>query len=117
MTENTGFVIVTTTVDSETQAKTLAARIVEERLAACVQYTPIRSTYRWKGAVESAEEYLLFAKTRASLGEKLIGFIRKVHSYEVPEIIVTPVIAGCKIYLDWIEAETKIADDGPRIAE
>lgn len=106
MTQETDFAVVSTTVDSEAGAKKLAGEIVERRLAACVQYAPVQSIYRWKGAVESASEYLLLVKTRAPLVEKLIAFIRKVHSYEVPEIIVTPVTGGFGEYLDWIVSET-----------
>ena len=100
-----------TAVGSEAEAKKVAGRIVEERLAACVQYTPIQSTYRWKGAVESASEYLLMAKTRASLAGELTALIEKVHSYEVPEIIVTPITGGSEKYLEWIMEETKKAQD------
>lgn len=107
MKEGTEFVVVSTTVDSEAAAKELAGRIVREKLAACVQYTRIQSTYRWKGAVESASEYLLLAKTRASLADRLIDFIRRAHSYDVPEIIVTPITGGFEGYLDWIISETR----------
>ena len=105
------FVVVSTTAGSEPEAKDLARRIINERLAACVQYTPIQSTYRWKGAVESASEYLLLAKTRASLADELIACIRNVHSYEVPEIIVTPISGGFEKYLDWVKAETRTSNN------
>ena len=100
------FVALTTTVDSRRRAQTLARQLVTGRLAACVQTVPIRSVYRWKGAVESAAEYLLIAKTRAVLVKALVGFIRGVHPYEVPEIVVTPITGGLKDYLAWIDAET-----------
>ena len=86
----------------------MAGRLIQERLAACVQRTPIHSTYRWKDAVESAQEYLLAAKTRASLVDEIIDFIKKAHSYEVPEIVVTPIIAGFQGYLNWGEQETRV---------
>ena len=100
------FVVVTTTVDSEDAAKSLSAGIVDSRLAACVQYTPINSVYRWKGAVESAAEYLLLAKTRSDLADDLVAFIRSNHSYELPEIVVLPIAGGLPAYLDWIADET-----------
>jgi len=107
MTQKINFVMVSTTVDNEALARELADAIVASRLAACVQYTSVFSTYRWQGAVERADEYLLLAKTRASLADQLSAFIKEHHSYEVPEIIVTPIIGGFKAYLDWISSETE----------
>lgn len=101
-----GFVIVTTAIDSEAEAKRLASLIIEAALAACVQYMPIHSVYRWKGRVESAGEYLLQAKTTRSVSEQLMDFIRKNHTYELPEIIITRMDGGLQSYLEWIEKET-----------
>lgn len=100
------FVVVQTTVDGEDKAQDLARRLVEERLAACVQYTSIRSVYRWEGAVESAQEFLLQAKTRADLAGRLTERIQALHDYEVPEIVAIPIVYGSKAYLDWIAKET-----------
>jgi len=100
-----GFVVVTTTIDRRASAEKLARQIVDKRLAACVQYTTIHSVYRWKGSVESTGELLLIAKTRASLARALTTFIRSVHPYEVPEIVVTPIAGGLKEYLNWIATE------------
>ncbi len=107
MREKSKFVVVNTTVDSEAKARKLAVAIVKQKLAACVQYSRIRSVYRWKGAVESADEYILAAKTRQTMADSVIKFIKANHSYEVPEIIVTPIIKGFAGYLNWIFAETK----------
>jgi periplasmic divalent cation tolerance protein len=101
------FVAVVTTVDGRARAAKLARRIVEARLAACVQFFPIHSLYRWKGKVESAAEWMLLAKTKRELASELIAFIRRHHTYEVPEIVVTPITGGLRAYLDWIGAETK----------
>jgi periplasmic divalent cation tolerance protein len=101
-----GFVIVSTTVDSRAAAARLADGILDERLAACVQQTRIRSTYRWNGRVERAAEYRLLAKTRAGLARRLMAFIAKRHPYELPEIVVTPIAGGSRAYLAWIAAET-----------
>jgi periplasmic divalent cation tolerance protein len=105
-------VIVNTTVPAEAAARKLAAAVIRSRLAACVQFLPIRSVYRWQGQVESAPEYLLLAKTRAALTAQLIAFIKRRHPYEVPEILATPVAAVHGKYLEWIEAETKIIAHG-----
>ena len=101
-----GFVVVTTTIDRRVRAEKLARQIVARRLAACVQYTAIHSVYRWKGSVESTGEFLLAAKTRASLAKELVRFVRSVHPYELPEVVVTPIAGGLKEYLDWVESET-----------
>ena len=106
MTQDSDFVVVSTAVGEEAEARKLAERIVEERLAACVQYVSVQSTYRWKGAIESTSEYLLLAKTRASLAGELTVLIEKVHSYELPEIIVTPITGGSEKYLKWIGKQT-----------
>jgi periplasmic divalent cation tolerance protein len=106
MEQNPEFVIVSTTVDSEAKAEELAASLVERRLAACVHLVPIRSAYRWKGNIESASEYLLNAKTRSALIQEALSYIRQVHTYEVPEIIVTPIVAGYAGYLNWLRQET-----------
>lgn len=100
-------VIVQTTLDSDEKASELAAAIVEKRLAACVQRLPVKSTFRWKGNVESADEVLVVAKTRSALVEPLMQFIRDRHSYDLPEIVVTPVAGGLDAYLDWVRTETR----------
>lgn len=107
-------VVVTTTVDSKARAEKLAAAIVHSRLAACVQYTPVRSIYRWKGKVESASEQLLLAKTTASTASRLVEYIRKNHWYELPEITVQPIAGGLAGYLRWIEDETAAGGDGKK---
>jgi periplasmic divalent cation tolerance protein len=107
MSMKTKIVVVSTTVDSEGEAGRLSGLIVAEKLAACVQYMTIHSTYRWKGRVVMNEECLLLSKTQASLAEQLVAFIKKNHSYEVPEITVTPIIGGYDGYLKWIASETR----------
>lgn len=101
------FVIVQTAIDDNNLADELARSIIEKRLAACVQCVPITSTYRWKGSIERSGEFLLLAKTRASLAGGLTDFIRARHPYELPEIIVTPVSAGLAEYLEWVAGETQ----------
>ena len=103
MSDKTEFVVVNTTVDEEDLAAGLASKIVGEKLAACVQIVPVRSTYRWKGAIETADEHLLMAKTRSALAKELVAFIKNAHPYEVPEIIITPILDGHDDYLKWID--------------
>jgi periplasmic divalent cation tolerance protein len=109
MTNKNRFVVVSGTVAGRPEAEELARGIVEARLAACVQCEPVRSVYRWKGAVEEAAEVRFAAKTRASLAPKLVRFIRDRHAYEVPEIVVTPILGGHGPYLKWLEEETRPA--------
>jgi len=102
-----GYVQVTTTTDSEEEAGRLARTAVEERLAACGQVlSPIQSTYRWRGKVETAREWMVVFKTTADLTEQLMDRLRAEHSYETPDIIALPILAGSSSYLEWISAET-----------
>ena len=100
-------ILVLVTCASREQADEIAGCLVRERLAACVNVVgPIRSVYRWKGAVEDQAEHLLMVKTRAELFEKLAARVRELHSYEVPEVIAVPIVSGLPEYLAWIERET-----------
>jgi len=101
--------VILTTSSSEEEAAQIAAGLVEARLAACVQQTPIRSTYRWEGKVVKDEELLLLIKTRTALFPQVEAWIRSHHSYDVPEIIMLPVVEGSEAYLAWIEEETRPA--------
>ena len=100
------YVIVTTTVGAEDLAVKLAELITSARLAACVQFWPIRSVYWWQGKIESGAEYILQCKTRTNLVPALQEFIRSNHPYQVPEIMVTPITGGHPAYLNWIHQET-----------
>jgi periplasmic divalent cation tolerance protein len=94
---------VLTTAGSEEEAERISTALVERRLAACVQVLgPVASRYRWQGEVEEAREWMCVAKTEASKYPELEAAIRELHSYEEPEILATPVIAGSKGYLEWI---------------
>ena len=95
---------VTTTAGSEEEAERIGAALVERRLAACVQIVgPIASRYRWQGAVECSTEWMCVAKTSTARYAELEAAIRELHSYEEPEIVATPIVAGSKGYLDWID--------------
>lgn len=96
-------VVVMTTTDDPGEAATLARALVEARLAACVQAMPIASTYRWEGAVETADERLLLIKTRVDRVDEIEDFLTEHHSYDVPECVVVPVIGGLPAYLTWVD--------------
>lgn len=84
----------------------LAKSLLEKNLAACVNITPVRSLYRWNGECCDDEEHLLIIKTRRDLADAVIRALKAEHPYDVPEIIVLPVITGHAPYLDWVYAET-----------
>jgi periplasmic divalent cation tolerance protein len=100
---------VTTTLPSEAAAQQVAAKLVEERLAACGQVMgPISSTYRWKGSLEQAAEWYCNLKTTKRRLPALTKRIRELHPYELPEIVAIPIQHGDAAYLQWIEAEVDL---------
>jgi len=106
--EGRGFLLVQTTTDSRGEAVELARGAVEGRLAACAQVSgPVASTFWWEGAVERAEEWVLTLKLPASGYQALADFLTGSHSYDEPEIVATPIVAGSEGFLSWIEEETR----------
>ena len=101
-------VLILTTVPDDGRAESLARTLVEERLAACVNlHGPMTSVYRWKGAIESERERQVVIKTTRERVAAVEARLREIHSYEVPEIIALPIVAGSKEYLSWINEETR----------
>jgi periplasmic divalent cation tolerance protein len=96
--------LVLVTCSTPMQAKLIARTLVEKRLAACVNIlrSPVESHYRWKGKVDKAKELLLIIKTAAHKLTLLEREVRKLHNYEVPEVLVVPVVAGSEEYLNWL---------------
>lgn len=95
--------IVLVTCASIAEARRIAQRVVERKLAACANIVPrVESIYRWKGKVERAKETLLMIKTTATRLRKLESEVKRLHSYDVPEFVAIPVIAGSQQYLDWL---------------
>ncbi|MDD4356581.1 MAG: divalent-cation tolerance protein CutA [Smithellaceae bacterium] len=100
------FIQVMTTTETKEQAMAIARHLVEEKLAACVQISgSIESIYRWKGNVELSGEFLCLVKTHEDLFQQVETAIKKLHSYETPEIIAVPIISGSKEYLTWLDDE------------
>lgn len=100
-------VLVYITAESAEQAERIGRTLVEERLAACVNILPgMRSIYHWQGAIETASETVLLAKTRQSLAEALVARVTALHSYDTPCAVVLPITGGLPDFLSWIEAET-----------
>lgn len=100
-------VLVTTTHDDERAAQALARSAVEARVAACAQVgSPVRSFYWWEGRVEDATEWVVTFKTPASRWPALREHLLSAHSYDVPELIITPITDGLPAYLTWLAEET-----------
>ena len=101
----TDFQIVLSTCADREQAERIAHRLVEQHLAACVNILPgVQSIYRWQGAVESAAEVLLLIKTSSARSQDVQSTIASLHSYEVPEFLILPVLGGSDAYLAWLGA-------------
>ena len=102
-------ILVLVTCGSRKEARKIARALVEQRLAACVSEigVPVASTYRWKGRMESAEEFLLLIKTSKKRFAAVRDAVHKLHCYEVPEIIALPIAEGSRAYLDWIAASVE----------
>jgi periplasmic divalent cation tolerance protein len=102
------YIVVLVTVPNPESGQTIASRLLEDRLAACVNILPaIRSLYTWKSAVQDDTESLLVIKSRLALFERLAEAVKSIHPYETPEIIALPVLAGSAEYLTWIKEETQ----------
>lgn len=99
------YAVVLVTCASRAEARRIARAVVTRRLAACANLFEARveSVYRWKGKVEQAREFLLLMKTsKARLGA-LEAEVKRLHSYDVPEFIALPIVAGSQEYLRWLE--------------
>ena len=99
-------ILILSTAPTREDAERIAEALVAEKLAACVQLSPIESWYRWEGKVEQATEIRLHIKTRESLAERVEQRIIALHSYAVPELIRVPITGGSAAYLDWVETST-----------
>lgn len=101
------YILVFITVPSAEVAQDIATLLVDDNLAACVNIVPgIRSIYCWQEAVQEDEELLLIAKTRSTLFDRLATTVKRVHPYDVPEVIALPILAGSNEYLAWIDTVT-----------
>lgn len=108
MSDWNNIVVVLVTAPDGRVAGTLARRLVEERLAACVNILPgIRSLYWWEGEVQESDEVLMLLKARREDVGAIAERIHALHPYEVPEVVATQVVGGLTAYLDWVRAETE----------
>jgi periplasmic divalent cation tolerance protein len=101
--------LVFTNAPDRTVAMRIAQALVESRLAACVNVlSGCTSVYRWQGAIENADELPMIIKTRVGRYAEVEAAIRRLHPYELPEILAVPVVHGLPEYLDWVAEETAI---------
>jgi periplasmic divalent cation tolerance protein len=114
--ESGQYLQVQTTTDSRAEAVELARAAVEARLAACGQVAgPVASVYWWNDELERAEEWFVFFKLPADRYEALAAFLAERHSYDEPEIVATPIVAGSASFLGWMTDETRLREpDIPR---
>ena len=97
-------IVVLVTCGSSAEARKIARALVETKLAACANIleAPVRSIYRWNGRVESAKEFLIILKSSRKRFAAIEREVRRLHSYDVPEIIALPIARGSQGYLKWI---------------
>ena len=103
--DNYGIVLVTAV--SLAEGKAIAQSLIESKLAACVNIFPIDSLYLWQGKINQDQEYQLIIKTDLNNFSELAEKIKTLHSYEVPEIIALPIVAGSSSYLSWLGESLK----------
>ena len=101
------YIVIFVTVPNVKEGKKIAFGIINRKFVACVNIVPhLNSLYWWKNRIESSKEALLIIKTKKSLFNKVVREVKRLHSYDVPEIIALPVIKGNKDYLKWIDSST-----------
>jgi len=106
-------IVVLITAGNTEEAQKIAHALVDERLAACVNVIPaVHSVYRWAGKVEEDQEALLIVKSRREMLARLIERVHDLHSYEVPEIIALPLVAGDAPYLRWLDEQVGPEEQG-----
>ena len=104
-------VIIITNLPDKKAAIVLAEALIAQQLAACINIlSPCASIYRWQGNIESAEEVPVLIKTQRQQYERVEQLIKMMHPYELPEVIMVPIMGGLPIYLQWIADETPLSD-------
>ena len=104
--EASDYCIVSTTTDTKENADAISSNLLHKRLIACAQRTTTQSSYRWQGKIIESDEILLQMKTKKSLFNYIKKEIETLHTYDVPEIIMIPLLDANEFYLQWIEKET-----------
>ena len=105
---SSNFILVLVTAGSETEAQAIARAMITEKLAACVNFYPVRSLYRWQGQMQEDQEWQLVIKTTQPHFSTLALRVQALHSYDVPEIIALPITEGTPAYLQWLADSIKL---------
>lgn len=100
------YCIVSTTTDTRENADAISNTLLQKKLIACAQRSTTQSSYRWKSKIIESDEILLEMKTKRSLFKYIKKEIESIHTYDVPEIIMIPLLDANTFYLEWIEKET-----------
>ena len=101
-------VVILVTVSTLKEAKKITSELLNQQVAACVNILPrVDSFFWWQGTIDSAKELLLIIKTDSLLVNEVVESVKKLHSYDVPEIIALPIIKGSRDYLEWIDGVIK----------
>lgn len=98
--------IIYITTSNQIEAEKIAEALIKEKLAACVNYFPIKSIFRWKGKIQKENEIAMIVKTKAKLVDKITKRVKEIHSYETPCIISLSIEKGNKEFLKWIDDNT-----------
>ena len=102
------YIVVYITTGNIKEAEKISDKLIKDKLAACANMIPkVKSVFSWKGKIEEANEQLLIVKTKLLLFRRLVKAVKKLHSYEVPEIIALPIIEGNEAYFNWIKGAVK----------
>jgi periplasmic divalent cation tolerance protein len=101
------YILVQTSTNSEEAAQKIADAAIQSRLAACCWISIAQSWSWWKETIEKQQEWIIQFKTRTDLYDELEKAIKAIHTYQVPEIVATPIVAGNQIFLNWVEGETR----------
>lgn len=100
-------IVVLVTTGSVEEARAIARLLIQQRLAACVNFFPIQSVYHWNDEIQEDAEFQLLIKTDGALFKQLENTIKANHTYDLPEIISLEIRQGSQEYLSWISGETK----------
>jgi periplasmic divalent cation tolerance protein len=99
----TPYIIVLVTTANKQEAENITQALLEAKLIACANVIgPLTSHFRWEGKIDNAEEFLVLMKSRQNLFAELSKMVKSLHSYEAPEVLALPVVAGSKLYFDWL---------------
>ncbi len=106
-------ILVFMTTGSKREAQRIAQVLLEKRLIACANiYGPVESHFWWQGKIEKAKEFLVLMKSHQSLFSKLSQAVKKIHGYDVPEILGVPIVEGFQPYLQWLDSVLATSGEG-----